>query len=62
MAHHNPQSQNRALMAQKRDIAAQLLKRGLRIGQIATQLRCSPLFVRNVRNSLIQEEGARRVS
>jgi DNA-binding NarL/FixJ family response regulator len=39
-------------MAQKEVLAVQLLKRGLTVKQVATQLRCSPFFVRKVRNSL----------
>lgn len=44
-------------MAQKEELAAQLLRRGLKTSQVAAQLRCSPFFVRKIRNSLNLQEG-----
>jgi hypothetical protein len=46
-------------MAEKEEIAIKLLERGLTISQVAGQLRCSPFFVRKVRNErLAKMEGA----
>jgi DNA-binding CsgD family transcriptional regulator len=42
-------------MAEKEEIAARLLRRGLTTNQVATQLRCSPFFVRKIRNSLARD-------
>jgi DNA-binding CsgD family transcriptional regulator len=39
-------------MAEKEEVAIRLLERGLTTSQVAAQLRCSPFFVRKVRNSL----------
>jgi transposase-like protein len=55
MAFYAPQSQSRAVMEQKRALARELLGRGLTVSQIATQLRCSPHLVRQIRT----EAGAR---
>jgi DNA-binding CsgD family transcriptional regulator len=50
MVRREPGSQSRALLAEKQRIAEQLLARGLTVTQICKQLRCSPAFVRNVRD------------
>lgn len=52
MAHFRPRSQSRELMAEKREIAHQLLARGLTVAQITAQLSCSPAFVRKARRDL----------
>ena len=49
-------------MAQKEELAAQLVRRGLKTSQVAAQLRCSPFFVRKIRNCLYQKEGVAHVS
>jgi hypothetical protein len=54
MSRYGPRSQSRGLMTEKRKVAHRLLSEGLTIQQVATQLRCSPTFVRRVR-----EEGRR---
>jgi hypothetical protein len=43
-----PQSQSRPVMAQKAEIARQLLARGLTVQQIRVQLGCSYDFVRRI--------------
>lgn len=49
MSHYTPGSQSRALLAEKERIATRLLGQGLTVTQICQQLRCSPYFVRRVR-------------
>jgi DNA-binding CsgD family transcriptional regulator len=49
MAHFAPGSQTRALLEEKERIAERLLKQGLTVAQICAQLRCSPHFVRQIR-------------
>ena len=49
MAHYSPGSQTRALLQEKERLAERLLKQGLTVAQVCTQLRCSPHFVRQVR-------------
>lgn len=58
MGHYMPGSQSRACMAQKEQLATQLLSRGLRTSQVAAQLKCSQFFVRKIRNSLATNKGA----
>lgn len=48
----SPGSQSRDLMAKKRQVAAQLLTRGLTVRQVSMQLNCSAMFVRKVRQEL----------
>jgi hypothetical protein len=50
MTRYAPQSQTRALMRQKREIAQRLLARGLSITQVSQQLRCSRYFVQQARD------------
>ncbi len=49
MARLRPQSQTREVMTRKREIARELLARGLSVSQITVQLNCSAHFVRAVR-------------
>jgi transposase-like protein len=49
MAHFAPGSQSRRLLEEKEQLAARLLSQGLTVTQICKQLRCSPHFVRRVR-------------
>ena len=49
MTRYAPQSQTRALMRQKREIAQRLLACGLSITQVSQQLRCSRYFVQRAR-------------
>lgn len=58
MGRYMPRSQSRAVMAEKEQIAVELLKRGLTTSQIAAQLRCSPFFVRKVRNGMADPVAA----
>jgi DNA-binding CsgD family transcriptional regulator len=53
MAHYAPGSQTRALLDEKERIAERLLKQGLTVTQICKQLRCSPHFVRQVRQKAL---------
>lgn len=50
MARYAPGSQTRATLAEKQQVAERLLAKGLTITQICGQLRCSPYFVRQVRD------------
>ena len=50
MARYAPGSQTRAALAEKEQIAHRLLAQGLTVTQICKQLRCSPYFVRQVRD------------
>jgi hypothetical protein len=50
MSRYGPQSQTHALMRQKEELARRLLAQGLTVTQICQQLRCSPYFVRQVRD------------
>ena len=58
MGRYMPGSQSNAVMAQKRELAAQLLQRGRTTTQVAGQLRCSPFFVRRVRASMPGNAGS----
>jgi hypothetical protein len=49
MARYIPRSQTRELLEEKKRIALRLLTQGLTVTQICRQLRCSPHFVRQVR-------------
>ena len=49
MSRYAPQSQTRALMRQKRELAQRLLAHGLTVTQVAQQLRCSRYFVQQAR-------------
>lgn len=49
MAHYSPGSQTRALLEEKQRIAERLLRQGLSVSQVSMQLRCSPHFVRQIR-------------
>ena len=49
MAHFAPGSQSHAVLQEKQRIAERLLRQGLTVSQICAQLRCSPHFVRQVR-------------
>jgi transposase-like protein len=55
MAHYAPGSQTRALLDEKERIADRLLKQGLTVTQICKQLRCSPHFVRQVRQKAVAQ-------
>ena len=50
MTRYAPQSQTRALMRQKREIAQRLLAHGLTVTQVSQQLKCSRYFVQQVRD------------
>lgn len=48
----SPGSQSHALIAKKRQLAAQLLARGLTVKQVSIQLNCSATFVRRIHQEL----------
>lgn len=54
-----PQSQTRTVMQEKELLANRLLRHGLTVRQICSQLRCSPAFVRKVRVAM-EESGEGR--
>lgn len=58
MARYTPGSQTRATLAEKERLARRLLLQGLTVTQICQQLRCSPYFVRQVRNRREEETPA----
>jgi DNA-binding CsgD family transcriptional regulator len=58
MARYVPRSQTRELMNEKERIAVRLLTQGLTITQICKQLRCSPHFVRQVRQKALTPQSA----
>lgn len=58
MARYAPGSQTRATLAEKERIAESLLAKGLTVTQICKQLRCSPYFVRQVRDRCPDESTA----
>lgn len=55
MAHYAPGSQTRAVLLEKQRIAERLLRQGLTVTQVCKQLRCSPHFVRQVRDKAVAQ-------
>lgn len=55
MAHYAPGSQTRAILLEKQRIAERLLRQGLTVTQVCKQLRCSPHFVRQVRDKAVAQ-------
>lgn len=58
MAHYAPGSQTRETLREKERVAVRLLQQGLTVTQVCQQLRCSPYFVRRVREQNVKHTPA----